>query len=291
VYWAFERECINRALLDMTAASLRQATEAGRRVYLLPTPETLSDARTNLRAFCEEAATRPQPKGFIPFNSNTQPVGCLGWTELKGSKINRAFSRRRVTDRQYMVDDMMYPAIVYQFVAEEGVPDIDNVVSQTDYFHLLGFMNVPFNGRNWLGKGVLVDFSDIVPHHLAYEWWRPAVYARQQAGWARSVAQSALARGWLGPRPKPIQETPPFLRPHEMTFTDPRHIQPGRFLPAPPSHPHDGSDVSTHAPTVEMDVPTLSPQPVEREEGEDERGRFGPQDREPKRREPKRPRT
>ncbi len=76
----------------------------------------------------------PQPPGFVPIDRNTHVVGCFGWTEFQGSKINEHFLKARVQEQEFKVENQVYPAIVYQFVAEEGVPDIDTIVSQADFF-------------------------------------------------------------------------------------------------------------------------------------------------------------
>lgn len=65
-------------------------------------------------------------------------------------------------------------------------------------------MSVPFNERNWLGKGVLVDFSDIVSPH-AGKWWLASYYGVEQEAFRRMVERAAR-RGLLGPPPKPIEE-------------------------------------------------------------------------------------
>lgn len=48
---------------------------------------------------------------------------------------------------------------------------MDNILTQLDFFHVIGFMNVAINENNWLGDGVLVNFSDLV-HPFAGRWWR-----------------------------------------------------------------------------------------------------------------------
>jgi hypothetical protein len=136
VYWPFEREYINRALLDMITASLRRAAADGRQVFVHPRLKTLSHARSNLRAFCDEAATRPQPKGFVPIDSDPRIVACLGWTEFKGSDINEHFRRARVGDQESKIADETYPAMIYEFVADDGIPVVDNIMGQLDFFHM-----------------------------------------------------------------------------------------------------------------------------------------------------------
>ncbi|KAL2017903.1 hypothetical protein VTK56DRAFT_1559 [Thermocarpiscus australiensis] len=234
-YWAFERECINRALLDMIAASRRRAAAAGRQIYIHPRPKTLSQARYNLRAFSDEAVTRPQPKGFVPISSDVQVVDCLGWTEFRGSYINAHFIKAWVDNQESRVDHETYPAIVYQFVAEDGIPDVDTSVSQLDFFHITGFVSVPFNENSWRGKGVLVDFSDIVSYHAAYKWWLPSFYAAEQAELRRTVERRAR-EGRLGPPPKPINPPPPPAIRHgpAVKRSTPKPPPP---LPPPPPRP------------------------------------------------------
>ena len=193
-----------------------------------PEPKTVHHARNNLRAFCEQAATRPQPKGYIPIEGDAQLVGCLGWTEIKGSKVNE---RLRGLPQEHKVADETYPAIVYQFVADAGIPDLDTIDAQTDFFTLTGFELVTFNESNWRGKGVLVDFSDIVPHHVGHPWWRERYYSRQGTGYYRGCAEYAIQKGLLGPPPKPIQEPPRPPVPQFKRITDPRLIPRGTPLP------------------------------------------------------------
>ncbi|KAK3901190.1 hypothetical protein C8A05DRAFT_35148 [Staphylotrichum tortipilum] len=150
----------------------------------------MANARDNLRAFCDEAVTRPQPAGFVPLESATEPVGCRGWTKLKGSTINDHFR-------------------IARFV-EEDIPDLDVIDAQVDFFHLTGLIVHRFNETNYLGKGILVDFSDLVPHHTGRDWWRPVYYyAQQERGFYRGSAERAIRKGLLGPRTGLLQEPPP----------------------------------------------------------------------------------
>ncbi|KAK3940391.1 hypothetical protein QBC46DRAFT_313928 [Diplogelasinospora grovesii] len=204
-YWAFERECINRAILDMIAASLRQAAAAGRQIYVHPRPTTYLQARNNLRAFSDEAVTRPQPaEDFVPVEE-AHVTGCLGWTMLLGRDLNAHF---RGWGREPRVDNERYPAIVYRFVPypteEEHIPEkmIDTIVSQLDFFHITGFKSVLFNADNWRGKGMLVDFSAIVSYHTGQRWWKEADYAVEHKRFRPSVTRAA-DRGLLLARPPP----------------------------------------------------------------------------------------
>ncbi len=51
-----------------------------------------------------------------------------------------------------------------------------------DFFYLAGFVLVPFREPNWRGKGVLVDFSDLVPPH-SRRWWKPYIFRKMDIGW------------------------------------------------------------------------------------------------------------
>ena len=61
--------------------------------YALSESKTLSEARNNIRAFSEGAATSPQPEGFVPITTQVQITECLGWTEFKESAINSQLVR------------------------------------------------------------------------------------------------------------------------------------------------------------------------------------------------------
>lgn len=73
-----------------------------------------------------------------------------------------------------------YFCIIYAFVPKGNI-DIDVIVSQLDFFHIVGFYNVPFNPTNWRGEGVLVDFSDIVSPFAHELHWGRNSYAMSQA--------------------------------------------------------------------------------------------------------------
>ncbi|OIW22697.1 hypothetical protein CONLIGDRAFT_587014 [Coniochaeta ligniaria NRRL 30616] len=169
-YWPLERESINGALLLMIHASLQRAASTGRPIYLLPGPQTKKEAIRNLWAFSNEGHEQcePPPQYFQPFTPDVQINRCLGWTELGGRSIIRALNRARVL--KDMDSDKTYLAIVYEFVPKEKL-QVDTILSQLDFFYATGFHHVPFNPSNWLGKGVLVDFSDIIwPFAHPYEW-------------------------------------------------------------------------------------------------------------------------
>ncbi|KPM34267.1 hypothetical protein AK830_g12308 [Neonectria ditissima] len=168
-YWAFERECLNCALLEMIDASLHRARTTKRPIYLFPKPKTRMQALRNLFAFSDEAGEKGSPPDhFEPFAPDVRVNDCFGWTELSGSTINAALSKARVP--MDIDNGERYFAIVYAFVPK-GRLEGGAILSQLDFFHIAGFYSVPFNLTNWLGTGVLVDFSDIVsPFADRYDW-------------------------------------------------------------------------------------------------------------------------
>ncbi|KAI8673168.1 hypothetical protein NCS56_00782200 [Fusarium sp. Ph1] len=116
-YWAFERECINCALLDMIGASLRQAKTTGSPIHLRPNPTKYKHAIRNLFAFSDE-----------------------------GARHNAALKRAWV--HQDIDDNQPYFAIVYSFVPEAKL-EAETIISQLEFFHITGFYNVSFNFTNW----------------------------------------------------------------------------------------------------------------------------------------------
>jgi hypothetical protein len=163
----------------MIDASLRRAARAERAIYVFPKPTTKAEALRNLRAFSDEGNLQggPPPQHYQPFTPNVQINRCLGWTELTGRSIVQALRRARTI--QDIQDDETYFSIVYGFVPKDKL-EADTILSQLDFFHITGFHNVPFNPNNWLGRGVLVDFSDIVSPFAHPLEWEKHSYAFEQ---------------------------------------------------------------------------------------------------------------
>lgn len=98
--------------------------------------------------------------------------------------------------------DETYFCIVYALVPfPEGQLDVDAVVSQLDFFHITGFHSVAFNPDNWLGRGVLVDFSDLVSPLENDLRWVTCEYAEHQAT-CRAMISGLSSRGDLRPCPR-----------------------------------------------------------------------------------------
>lgn len=177
IYWSFERECINCALLEKIETGLQHAATVGKPIFLNPNPKTRADAHGNLQAFSTQGRTsesKPPPETFAPFVPNVQITRCFGWTEFKGSDINTHLKWIRAQCFSDLKDDETFYAIVFAHVPA-GKLQMDNILAQLDFFHVTGFMNVAFNENNWLGDGALVDFSDLV-HPFSGRWWRDSAY-------------------------------------------------------------------------------------------------------------------
>ncbi|EWY79263.1 hypothetical protein FOYG_17559 [Fusarium oxysporum NRRL 32931] len=176
-YWAFQRECINIALLEKIDASLRLAEKSGREILLNLEPTTAREAYRNLKSFSTESCDRePEADKLKPFRPNVRINPCYGWTQLSRAAINARFQ-----EPSAFQDEEQYFAIVYDFVLE-GQLEAKNVINQLNYFHITGFLNVQLNLENWLSTGVLVDFSDIVPLHTGWKWWRKIEYRDNNFG-------------------------------------------------------------------------------------------------------------
>ncbi|KPA36464.1 hypothetical protein FLAG1_10766, partial [Fusarium langsethiae] len=176
-YWAFQRECINMALLEKVDTSLRLAEKSGREILLNLEPTTAVEAYRNLKSFSTESCDQElEADKLKPFRPNVRINPCYGWTQLSKAAINARFQ-----EPSAFQDEEQYFAIVYDFVLE-GQLEAKNIINQLNYFHITGFLNVQLNLENWLSTGVLVDFSDIVPLHTGRKWWRQSDYRDNNFG-------------------------------------------------------------------------------------------------------------
>jgi hypothetical protein len=178
-YWAFQRECINMALLEKIDTSLRLARESGREILLNLEPTTAWEAYQNLMSFSTKGCDQKlEADKLKPFRPNVQINRCYGWTQLSRVAINTRFQKPR-----RFQDEEQYFAIVYDFVLE-GQLEAKNIINQLNFFHIAGFLNVQLNLENWLSTGVLVDFSDIVPLHTGRKRWREIEYKDNNFGFS-----------------------------------------------------------------------------------------------------------
>ncbi len=174
----------------MIKTRIRCATESGRYIYVNLEPKTFSDAKKNLKAFAVECGEeKPRPSDWKPLNLRPLINDCFGWTEMSLGDTYAALkcaSKKRgqfEVDRAYADLDKNEScfAIVYSFIPEDTL-DASIVQEQLDFFHLAGFVLVPFRDQNWKGKGTLVDFSDLIAPH-SQGWWRVEDYQRMDVGW------------------------------------------------------------------------------------------------------------
>lgn len=163
----------------MVKTSIKNASLAGKHVYINPKPRRYRDAYRNLKAFSAEATAKsqeePPANDFEPFHPDVLPNTCLGWMELSGQEARVLFRQLRAFAPD-MPADKSYFAIVYTFLPE-GQLDDAVIQSQMDFFYLTGFVCPAFKEDNWRGSGILVDFSDIVSP-LSPSWNR-MLYGRK----------------------------------------------------------------------------------------------------------------
>lgn len=193
-HFAFERECINGALLELITTSVKQSKANGRPIYLDPNPTERFQALCNLEAFSVDegdnydfAAFQAQGLKVFPANKEDEAAiksinSCLGWMEFDTDEIERELEplRRKFPPiyRELTKEDIAAGVLdrglpegkvfclAYRFVPDEGPLDFEYVMRQSDFFHIVGFArHNSLRGDNWRGKGVLVDMSDIIPLH------------------------------------------------------------------------------------------------------------------------------
>ena len=82
--------------------------------------------------------------------------------------LNLNIKRTRACIPADFKNDETYYAVVYACVSGRELGP-DKMVKQLEYFHVPGFLNIRLNPNNWLGPGILVDFSDITS--LFEMWW------------------------------------------------------------------------------------------------------------------------
>lgn len=179
----------------MIKTSIHRAAESKRPICLNPKPKTRRDALRNLTAFAAEPPVQYSPAppatlDWTPVDWKTLEIHtCFGWTEMPYSHVMQALACSSKSAGQFPQVDRAYAdldkdgrcfAIVYSFVPKEEL-EVEIVQQQLDFFHLAGFVLVPFREQNWRGKGVLVDLCDLVPPHS--ERWRQDDYRRMGVGW------------------------------------------------------------------------------------------------------------
>lgn len=95
---------------------------------------------------------------------------CLGWLEMSPPPNDLVKTLTDLRNKSQGKQTAPLPkdrilCIAYAFVPAELL-DENAVLSQADFMHRVGFSFDEVTPRNWRGKGVLVDFSDIRSYHI-----------------------------------------------------------------------------------------------------------------------------
>ncbi|KAI0002837.1 hypothetical protein F4779DRAFT_114204 [Xylariaceae sp. FL0662B] len=166
-YWAFERECINAALLKMITGSIERSKASGEPIYLKKAIETRDDAIKNLEAFSDEGRlSREDHQGedLIEFTLNPRLKRCLGWVEFEPDAFEDEAELAPGHKLHHLQDHD--PGNIFGIVHEwipSGQLDKEVIRAHLDFFHITGFATLGwFFDRNWQGNGILVDYSDII---------------------------------------------------------------------------------------------------------------------------------
>ncbi|OIW30774.1 hypothetical protein CONLIGDRAFT_594704 [Coniochaeta ligniaria NRRL 30616] len=175
-YWAFQRECLNIALLQMMQTAVQDCPET---IYLKPDPESWKEAIANLHAFSDEGRRKPR---FCHLPNAVQYApprirGCFGWTKISGKELRSLGPGRRpptVTTgrvKRQILPSEHYSAIVFEYIPEPEGPMSEIERKQLIPYWQAGFCFVSVRPENWKGD-VLLDMSDIACPWDA-NWSRP----------------------------------------------------------------------------------------------------------------------
>lgn len=186
----------------MITTSFKQAKAKGKPIYLNLKPKTGSEALQNLKTFAvnddgSSKVPEEEMKDLQLFQTSDADDAaimainnCLGWTDLDTSDVLRDLKRLQCPALPKLPEPKVF-CIAYRFVPE-GELDMKTVVAQANFFHVAGFYQRQFKGNNWRGRGVLVDFSDLVPLHETL--WSPQGY-RCFEGWVQNA--KGLYERWI----------------------------------------------------------------------------------------------
>ncbi len=150
---------------------------------------THAQAIQNLMAFSEDGSApdteSSSPGDLIPFAMDVAITGCLGWAEFEGRRSIDALGPSRHNLGYDLPQSKRFFGNFYQLVPEETLEKA-TILSQTDFFHVVGFSITEFAPSNWRGKGTLVDFSDIISPIQPY-YWGDGVYPSYYKSFAKRV--------------------------------------------------------------------------------------------------------
>lgn len=145
--------------------------ETSRPIYLRSTISTRHEAAQNLSAFSTESRGENIFQGLcetVALSSIPALTTCHGWMKVPAATLPSSLAPDPILD--------VY-AIIYDFVPPLPLSSkIDTAVvqAQLDFFYIIGFSIEALKADNWVGKGLLVDFCDILSP-LNNFWYPSAV--------------------------------------------------------------------------------------------------------------------
>ena len=138
-------------------------------VTLNAAPSTVSDAIKNMYSFSKDAdAKPPEFDNAVPCPPFPTMTRCYGWVKILSANLPRSFHFYCDIEQPYDYEDLGFQyAIVYEYVRQTWVQDLEIAQAQMDFFYLTGFLSIQSpKDDNWR-QGRLVDFGD-----LTLPWWR-----------------------------------------------------------------------------------------------------------------------
>lgn len=149
-YWPFERECQNMSLIQKVKRGIEQSGP----IHLRSKINTRLEAAQNLLAFSIEGRRKNTFKGVyetVAVSSIPDMTNCHGWMKVPGETLPPV---------GFDPSSDFY-AIIYDFVSPSKL-ELGVVQAQLDFFYFIGFSVESLKADNWEGKGLLVDFCDIL---------------------------------------------------------------------------------------------------------------------------------
>ena len=134
----------------------------------------------------------PPKAGFQPILHPDVDINeCLGWAQINGDYVRLAAKRAR--NLISATNETLF-CIVYGYVKDKRL-EPQRIIQNGDFFHQIGFHNEPFNVDNWRGRGILVDYGDIVPPLGCPGFYEPT-YSLVR-GWAKKKILKLREQGFL----------------------------------------------------------------------------------------------
>jgi hypothetical protein len=140
-----------------------------RPIYLESTISTRHEAAQSLSAFSTESRGENIFQGLcetVALSSIPALTTCHGWMTVPAATLP-SLGLDPISD--------VY-AIIYDFIPPSPSSKIGPAVvqAQLDFFYIIGFSIEALKADNWVGKGLLVDFCDILSP--LNNFWYPSAY-------------------------------------------------------------------------------------------------------------------